>query len=75
MSGGSSGVTANSKGCWVDYLLHDQPVRSGKLRLRQVSRLCDNGHHTHVITSRCDLRDTEVAIGFYGQCTCARCRQ
>ena len=30
----------------VDYLLHDQPVRflKGKLRLRQVTRLCDNGH-------------------------------
>jgi hypothetical protein len=50
-------------------------VRFGKLRLWQVSRLYDNGHQTHVITSRCDLRDTEVAIGFYGQCTCASSRQ
>jgi transposase len=41
-------------GCCVDYLLHDQPVRflKGKLRLRQVTRLCDNGHQTQVITSR-----------------------
>src|SRR6516162_328565 len=33
---------------WVDYLLHDQPVRflKGKLRLRQVTRLCDDGHQT-----------------------------
>jgi hypothetical protein len=47
----------------VDYLLHDQPVRflKGKLRLRQVTRLCDDGHQTHVITSRFDLRDIEVA--------------
>jgi transposase len=47
----------------VDYLLHDQPVNflKGKLRLRQVTRLCDTGHQTQVITSRWDLRDIEVA--------------
>src|SRR5215813_226674 len=46
----------------VDYLLHDEPVRllNGKLRLRQVTRLCDGGHQTTVITSRWDLRDIEV---------------
>jgi hypothetical protein len=59
----------------MDYFVHDQPVRFGKLRLRRVSGLCDNGHQTHVITSRCDVRDTEVAIGLYGQCTCASSRQ
>jgi hypothetical protein len=50
-------------GCSVDYLLHDEPVRflKGKLRLRQVTRLCDSGHQTNVITSRWDLRDIEVA--------------
>ena len=58
---------AELDGCWVDYLLHDQPVRflKGKLRLRQVTRLCDNGHQTHVITSRCDLRDIEVAYRMF----------
>ena len=47
----------------VDYLLHDQPVRflKGRPRLRQVTRLCDNGHQTQIITSRLDLRDIEVA--------------
>ena len=47
----------------LDYLLHDQPVGllKGKLHLRQVTRLCDNGHQTQVITSRWDLRDIEVA--------------
>jgi prepilin-type processing-associated H-X9-DG protein len=47
----------------VDYLLHDHPVNflKGKLRLRQVPRLCDTGHQTQVITSRWDLRDIEVA--------------
>jgi hypothetical protein len=51
----------------VDYLLHDQPVRflKGKLRLRQVTRLCDDGHQTQVITSRWDLRDIEVAYRMF----------
>jgi len=58
---------AELDGCRVDYLLHDQPVRflKGKLRLRQVTRLCDNGHQTHVITSRCDLHDIEVAYRMF----------
>jgi transposase len=58
---------AELDGCRVDYLLHDQPVRflKGKLRLRQVTRLCDTGHQTQVITSRCDLRDIEVAYRMF----------
>jgi transposase len=54
-------------GCSVDYLLHDAPVRllKGKLRLRQVTRLCDGGHQTTVITSRWDLRDIEVAYRMF----------
>src|SRR5262249_8820672 len=54
---------AELDGRWVDYLLHDQPVRflKGKLRLRQVTRLCESGHQTQVITSRWDLPDIEVA--------------
>jgi transposase len=51
----------------VNYLLHDQPVRflKGKLRLRQVTRLCDDGHQTNVITSRWDLHDIEVAYRMF----------
>ena len=51
----------------VEYLLHDQPVRflKGKLRLRQVTRLCDTGHQTNVITSRWDLSDIEVAYRMF----------
>jgi len=51
----------------VDYLLHDQPVGflKGRLRLRQVTRLCDDGHQTQVITSRWDLRDIEVAYRMF----------
>jgi transposase len=58
---------AELDGRWVDYLLHDQPVRflKGKLRLRQVTRLCDTGHQTQVITSRCDLRDIEIAYRMF----------
>jgi hypothetical protein len=58
---------AELDGCRVDYLLHDQPVRflKGKLRLRQVTCLCDNGHQTQVITSRWDLRDIEVAYRMF----------
>jgi transposase len=58
---------AEFDGRWVDYLLHDQPVRflKGKLRLRQVTRLCDTGHQTQVITSRWDLRDIEVAYRMF----------
>jgi hypothetical protein len=54
---------AKFDGRLVDYLLHDQAVRflKGKLRLRQVTRLCDGGHQTNVLTSRWDLSDIEVA--------------
>jgi hypothetical protein len=33
--------------------------------LRQVTRLCDDGHQTQVITSRWDLRDIEVAYRMF----------
>jgi transposase len=58
---------AQLDGRWVDYLLHEQPVGllKGKLRLRQVTRLCDDGHQTQVITSRWDLRDIEVAYRMF----------
>jgi hypothetical protein len=58
---------AELDGRWVDYLLHDRPVRflKDKLRLRQITRLCDNGHQTQVIASRWDLRDIEVAYRMF----------
>ena len=58
---------AKLDGRWVDFLLHDEPVRflKGRLRLRQVTRLCDGGHQTNVITSRWDLRDIEVAYRMF----------
>ncbi len=58
---------AKLDGRWVTYLLHDQAVRflKGKLRLRQVIRLCDDGHQVQVVTSRWDLRDIEVAYRMF----------
>lgn len=54
---------AKLDGHWVAYDLHDQPVRflNGKLRIRQITRLCDSGLQTQIMTSRWDLRDIEVA--------------
>ncbi len=51
----------------VEYRLHDQAVRllKGKLRLRQVTRLADDGHQTAVITSRWDLTDIQVAYRMF----------
>ena len=51
----------------VEYRLHDQAVRflKGKLRLRQVTRLTDDGHQTQVITSRWDLPDVQVAYRMF----------
>jgi DNA-binding CsgD family transcriptional regulator len=47
----------------VAYLLHEQPVRflKGKLRLCQVTRLTETGHQTPIVTSRWDLRAIVVA--------------
>jgi hypothetical protein len=58
---------AKLDGRWVSYELHDQPVRllKGKLRLRQITRLCDTGHQTQVITSRADLSDIELAYRMF----------
>jgi hypothetical protein len=54
---------ARLDGRQVRYLLHDQPVRflKGKLRLRQVARLTETGHQTPIVTSRWDLRAIVVA--------------
>jgi transposase len=58
---------AKLDGRWVTDHLHDQAVRflKGKLRLRQVTRLCDDGHQVQVVTSRWDLRQIEVAYRMF----------
>lgn len=59
--------SAKIDGRSIEYRLHDQPVRflEGKLRLRQVTRLTDDGHQTPVITSRWDLADIDVAYRMF----------
>lgn len=51
----------------VSYVLADQEVRllGGRLRLRQVTRLMDNGHQTPILTSRRDLRAARVAFRMF----------
>ena len=51
----------------VQYLLHEQPVRflKGKLRLRQITRLTSGGHQTPIITSRWDLRAVVLAYRMF----------
>jgi hypothetical protein len=58
---------AKLDGHWVAYDLHDQPVHllNGKLRLRQITRLCESGLQTQIMTSRWDLRDIEVAYRMF----------
>ena len=59
--------TAKREGRPVKYLLHDQAVRflRGKLRLRQVTRLTDDGKQTPILTSRWDLHDVVVAYRMF----------
>jgi hypothetical protein len=51
----------------VSYVLADQEVRllKGKLRLRQVTRLTENGHQTPILTSRRDLSAAQVAYRMF----------
>ena len=59
--------TARRGGRKVSYVLADQEVRllKGKLRLRQVTRLMDNGHQTPILTSRRDLAAAQVAYRMF----------
>jgi transposase len=54
-------------GVRVSYQLADQGVRllGGKLRMRQVTRLGDDGHQTPILTSRRDLSAVEVAFRMF----------
>jgi hypothetical protein len=67
MSGGSFAIVPSSTGVgWIIFCTTSPCASSRvKLRLRQVTRLCDTGHQTQVITSRWDLRDIEVAYRMF----------
>lgn len=56
-----------AEGMIITYVLADQEVRlrQGKLRLRQVTRLMDNGHQTPILTSRRDLPAAQVAYRMF----------
>ena len=51
----------------ITYMLADQEVRllKGRLRLRQVTRLMENGHQTPILTSRRDLPPAQVAYHMF----------
>jgi len=51
----------------VRYRLADQTILllGRKLRLRQVTRLSDNGHQTPIVTSRRDLKPIEIAYRMF----------
>lgn len=51
----------------VKYWLFDQPALflKGKLRLRQITRLCENGHQTPMLTNRWDVRDVHLAYRMF----------
>jgi transposase len=53
----------------LSYVLADQEVRllKGRLRLRQVTRLMDNGHQTPILTSRRDLPSAQVAYWMFNR--------
>jgi transposase len=62
--------------CWTrlegrttTYLLADQEVRllKGKLRLRQVTRLAEDGHQTPILTNRRDLPPAQVAYRMFAR--------
>ena len=51
------------------YVLADQKVRllKGKLRLRQVTRLKENGHQTPILTNREDLPAAQIAYRMFNR--------
>jgi transposase len=51
------------------YLLADQEVRllKGKLRVRQVTRLAQDGHQTPILTNRRDLPPAQVAYRMFAR--------
>jgi hypothetical protein len=58
---------ARLDGRTLTYVLADQEVRllKGKLRLRQVTRLAEDGHQTPILTSRRDLSAVHVAYRMF----------
>jgi transposase len=57
------------EGRTITYVLADQEVRllKGQLRLRQVTRLAEDGHQTPILSSRRDLPPAQVAYWMFGR--------
>jgi len=52
----------------VKYLLGERLLRVAKgFRVREVRRLCDDGHQTSVVTTRCDLSLESVALRMFSR--------
>ncbi len=61
-------VTVEVCGRKVVYLLGERMVRVAKgFRMREVRRLCDNGHQTSVMTTRRDLSLETVALRMFSR--------
>ena len=60
---------ARRDGQTLTYVLADQEVRllKGKLRVRQVTRLMENGHQTPILTSRRDLAGGQLAYEMFNR--------
>ena len=61
-------VTVEVSGRQVKYLLAERLVRVAKrFRMREVRRLCDDGHQTSVVTTRRDLSVETVALRMFSR--------
>lgn len=60
-------ISEEIEGKRVEYRLHDRSVAflEGKLWLRQVSKLKQSGHQTHIVTSRQDLSSVTIAYRMF----------
>jgi len=59
--------TKRIEGRKVSYELNDKNIRllKGRLRLRQITRLCPGGHQTPIVTSRVDLPAVVLAYRMF----------
>ena len=61
-------MTVEVCGRKVKYLLGERMVRMAKgFRMREVRRLCDDGHQTSVVTTRRDLSTETVALRMFSR--------
>jgi transposase len=61
-------VTVEVCGRRVSYLLAERMVRVAKgFRMREVRRLCDDGHQTSVVTTRSDLSIETIALRMFSR--------